>query len=713
MDRRTRLRGWIIAAAAMTLASAPAHAAPCDGLLFDPADVQAAKRPLTPVDLVRLRDIGTVPGFSDPIFTLSPDRRMMAFQVRRADPETNSFCLGIAVAPVQFRATARLIDTGGDLIRWSYGDLLGKAFFPTGFPKVITPRWFPDGRSVAFLKRAGPTVQIWRASIDGDKAAPLTQNPVDILDFRIIDEGRTIVFVASPALRKARGAIAREGDTGFHYDDRFYPIGDSIPYPAPPIPTEVYTLDVASLTVRAASQTEQAAIAAARPGEADQGAERAASGDGREAWIQPARPGAFPPEGQIVASDRSGSVIACAAPACIGVETPPWWSADRRRVRFMRQEGWAKADTAIYEWVPGKATPKRLYATADLLAYCTPLADDLICVEEGSTTPRRLVRLELGSGAATTLLDLNPEFARLELGRVERLKWRSSAGIECFGDLVYPVGYRPGVRYPLIVVQYTSRGFLRGGTGDEYPVQAFANRGFAVLNIERPRSPADYSQAQSYADFDKADLQNFIDRRHVVSAIEKAVESLISRGLVDRSRVGITGLSDGSTTVQFAALHSSLFSAASISSCCWEASGTPLLGPAVARIYAYSGWPPSSRDDDAFWGQISWVRNATKLRLPVLVQTPDSEFRAALETYAALKDAKVPIDLYVFPDETHIKWQPAHRLAVYRRNLAWFDFWLNGRTPPDQPGSAEAARWQDMARAARDGGGATAAKPGE
>ena len=32
-------------------------------------------------------------------------------------------------------------------------------------------------------------------------------------------------------------------------------------------------------------------------------------------------------------------------------------------------------------------------------------------------------------------------------------------------------------------------------------------------------------------------------------------------------------------------------------------------------------------------------------------------------------------------------WQPAHRLAIYRRNLAWFDFWLNKATAAtDRPG---------------------------
>ena len=35
-------------------------------------------------------------------------------------------------------------------------------------------------------------------------------------------------------------------------------------------------------------------------------------------------------------------------------------------------------------------------------------------------------------------------------------------------------------------------------------------------------------------------------------------------------------------------------------------------------------------------------------------------------------------DLYIFPHETHQKFQPRHKLAAYERNLDWFRFWLQG-----------------------------------
>src|SRR3546814_10253618 len=67
----------------------------------------------------------------------------------------------------------------------------------------------------------------------------------------------------------------------------------------------------------------------------------------------------------------------------------------------------------------------------------------------------------------TTLFrsDPNPEFASLRLGTVERLTWRNNLGLPAWGDLVLPPDRTPGEKLPLIIVQYHSDGFLRGGTG--------------------------------------------------------------------------------------------------------------------------------------------------------------------------------------------------------------------------------------------------------
>jgi hypothetical protein len=87
------------------------------------------------------------------------------------------------------------------------------------------------------------------------------------------------------------------------------------------------------------------------------------------------------------------------------------------------------------------------------------------------------------------------------------------------------------------------------------------------------------------------------------------------------------------------------------------------------------------------------------------MQLADREYLTAIDVYAALREQGKPVDMYVFPDEYHNKWQPAHRLAIYDRNLDWFDYWLNDRIDPDPRKADQYALWRSLRkqhRKARD-----------
>ncbi|WP_462078980.1 hypothetical protein [Luteimonas sp. RIT-PG2_3] len=53
-------------------------------------------------------------------------------------------------------------------------------------------------------------------------------------------------------------------------------------------------------------------------------------------------------------------------------------------------------------------------------------------------------------------------------------------------------------------------------------------------------------------------------------------------------------------------------------------------------------------------------------------------------------------DMYVFPDEPHIKVQPQHKLAAYQRNVDWFRFWLQGNEDTDPGKSDQYRNWRKM-----------------
>lgn len=651
-------------------------------------------RPIQADDLVRLRDLGSNGGFSPDAkaVTLSPDGRMLAFQLRRADPERNRYCLGMFVLPLHRGASPVLVDTGGELIRATY-DFNGKAAFLTGVAATITPRWTPDGRAILFLKRIGGRTQVWEALADGSSSHQITASTNDILDFRVTPDGATVVYQNRPALRLSRMEIMREGLSGYHYDDRYSPMSSSRPFVRSPVPKQTFAQSISRPGVeRPASATERALFETSSAGPAAQiGLVRSSRGD--LAWLEPSDD-VFPPKLRVHVRTNGGQSVVCLAQHCSGAISDLWWTRTGT-LRYFRREGWSRESTAIYEWRPGNGAPRRIFATTDELTSCTPVPTGMICVRESSTNPRYISRIDLHSGHETRLFDPNPEFRSLRLGQVERLHWRNDKGLEVFGDLVLPLNYRRGTKYPLIIVQYESRGFLRGGTGDEYPIQAFAADGYAVLSFNRPRDIGILKRGRSAMEVNRLDLADFADRKSVQSALQNGISLLVHRGIVDPQRIGITGVSDGASTAQYALLNSDLFKAAALSSCCWDWSLSIEVGPGAMSTFSKTGYPGILSQANPFWDRISLAKNAARIDTPILLQLADAEYMSALTAYAALSDADAPVDMYVFPGETHVKWQPAHRLAIYRRSLAWFDYWLLGKDSTMVPAD-ELARWKKL-----------------
>ncbi len=679
--------------AAMTafaaLSVTPALAA-CEDLLPQAMEGRASARPVAARDLALLRDIGQ-PGdrvdLESPL-GLSPDGRRAAFVLRRADPVGNAYCQGLVVLDLA-TGTPRLVDRGGDLIRDRY-PLFGHALPESGVPRVIVPRWSPDGRRIAYLKREGAKAQIWLAHADGGGATALSRIEAGVEAFAWTADGQQLVLSSRTGEIAAHVAFATEALGGYLVDARFRPLSARHPFSREAtIATHAFTIDVATGVARPATEAEQALLAHV-PATVPAEALAAASGSqGRIAWtVQP--PGETLERRLVARVDGEERICA----ACTGEIVILWWS-NAGSLFFLRREGDARQSLALYRWSPAKgAGPRRLLSTEDLIIGCRPVGqEDSICLREGSQIPRRIVRIDGETGRSVPVWNPNPGFDHLERARVERLFWTNANGIETFGDLVLPPG-KSGAPYPLVIVQYGSRGFLRGGTGDEYPILALAARGHAVLSFQRPLHlsllPGEYGGKPV------AESSIHAERRSVQSALERGIALALSKGEIDRHRVAITGLSDGAETAQWALIHGGPFAAAAISSCCVDASLIPLLGEAQIDAFAGAGFPRPGEARSDFWRPLSLAANASGITTPILMNLADDEFLGALNGYSALRTAGRPVEMHVFPGEHHIKFQPAHRLAIYERNLQWFDFWLKGREDPALSLRPQYARWRAL-----------------
>ena len=695
------LLGALVAAVALHGAAAAAEPQQCRDL--QPPDrpvIGGAKRMITPEDLVELRDIGPVSN-GDPtarILTISPDGGKVAFQIRRAEPDSNSYCLGIFVLALSGDHALTQVDLGGDYIKESFPALGFARHIPSGAAMVITPQWSPDGKWLAYLRRDGNLTQVWLAAADGSGSRPLTKTPFDVDSFEWADNN-DIAYSGRPALTKVSNGLADEGRTGFLYDQRFLPASSNRPLPREPVPvdfwrvstdgkSEAEIVSASSLSEAANLQIKKAPLVSERAGSQNQ--------FGQTARVVSQDPGSVSAPSMVEVTSQSHQIQSCTSAPCRHVVSI-WWDQDGRSLVILAEVGPRLGEMGLFKWVPASGRTQTLFVSQDAFIGCQQVANALICAHESFLEPRHLVRVDLATGAIQKIFDPNPEFASIDLGSVHRIAWTGSNGSPAYADLVLPPDHKAGQKHPMIVVQYVSRGFLRGGTGDEYPIQVFAAHGYAVLSFEAPMSLAYSRGSKTWEEINKSDLRDWSDRRNILSSLEEGVRLVTLSGVVDPTKVGLTGLSDGASTAQFAAINSRGFAAIAISTCCDEPVEVATLpGPAGEAWLHGMGYPKISENWSSFWQAQSFQMNAKRVNTPILMQVPDDEYLGALEGYTALEEQGKPVELYVFPDENHIKWQPIHRLAVYRRSLDWFDFWLRGIEDANPSKSQQYSRWRAL-----------------
>lgn len=671
--------------ASAALGSGAAHAA-CGSLLPQPLPRPA--RAVSASDIIQMREIGypdaSLVGQSP--LALSPDGTRIAFVLSRADIASNGYCRALVVVPLS-GGTPRVIDTGGEFI--SLGNFVRGLWVDTGFPKLVTPVWSPDANSIALLKRLGGITQVAILSLDGSKPAVVTHLSSDAEDCWWGKEGGFYVATRSGAVAAAR-EVDKEGVRGWLYDARIAPnYGPRPRLRASDAPIEILKIDPKSAAVLA--------VAPEGAGPPDRSNQSTLSHSGERAWLERVAGSPFAPQ-QLWATGSNGQKVVCVSEHCRGRFLGLWWDAPAREVRFLRREGWNNENYAFYRWRPGSAAPTPVFSTANVIQNCVPANTKLACTFENSVTPPRIVLVDPKTGSWRTLFDPNPEFQELKIGSVRRLRFRNDRGLEAWADLVLPPDYRQGSKLPMIFVQYNSRGFLRGGTGNEYLVFPLAAEGFAVLSFERPRAVASADPTlKSDEELNAANERGWAERWSVLSATLAAVDAAVATGAIDRTRIGITGLSDGATSVRFALINSNRFAAAAISSCCLEPKTVMTYGGiAWAEFNRAVGYPPASLDASAFWAPMSIARNAARIETPLLMQLSDDEYLLSLEAFEALREKGAPAELYVFPDEHHVKWQPRHKLAIFERTADWFNFWLNCAEDEGPRKAGEYRRWENI-----------------
>lgn len=627
---------------------------------------------------------------------VSPDRRMLAFRTDQASIGRNAHEFVWHVARLDQDERVGTAGYGGHALWSGLGGLL-----------TAPPVWSPDSRFIYYRALSDGAVQVWQAAADGSGARAVTTDDADIISFDLASDGRTLTYRVGATREAIRRAEEAEYDAGV--------LVDASVDPGQPVYRGVV------VNGRRASQrltgswfSRGGLLWDALVGERRLDLETFALGDELPSTRGQPEASAAPSallrvrRGDEVAAvaernarpilsvrRANGQMVGCEAPECMGERIVALaWRPAHDELLFTVSD--AAQSQSLYVWEVGNARVREIARSAGLLgggrdpaSPCMLTEIHAYCVAAGAVSPPRIERIDLDDGVRSVLFDPNTQMRDLGGIRVEQLIWADTAGRTFTGKLLLPENAPPDP-IPLFITYYSCPGFLRGGTGDEWPLAPMAHAGIAALCINAARD---------------GDPDDPVDRYRVaLSGVRSVIELLAARGTIDRERVGMGGLSFGAEVTMWATMNSDLLAAASIASGQIEPGYYWLNGVrgrdnhSLLRQYWGLGAPDETPER---WLQVSPALNTGSIQAPLLMQLPEQEAATVRELHARLSNSATPVELYVFPHESHVKTQPRHVYAANRRNFDWFRFWLQDYIDPDPAKAAQYRRWRTLAERRR------------
>jgi dipeptidyl aminopeptidase/acylaminoacyl peptidase len=664
-----------------------------NGVGFDPTPVgipslvKGESRPVTSMDLLQIRDEKGV--------SISPDGKYVAFVVGQAVYQTNGYRSGVYIVGTAPGSAPVCLGTAGAPRLDSINQWL---------PEV--PQWSPDSKYVTYMTKMNTAAnqQVWRWSVDGGTPLQLTRVLGDVQSYHWAPDGHKIVVTFERPRDTVQ--IQRLSEDGILYDGGFNPARGrpvvSEVLASKPKELETWIHDVNTGEERKQTTAEVDSIG---PWISDIGEayyDRITSFVGHHLLDAKVSPDGHRVAYRII-DDSPGTKVfykLFSKPVRGGtpVDVAPgvyfiadyWWAAESNRIYYTQNVGDGQPDKLMV--VPAEGgTPKQVFSSPDSLYSCAPDKSFhyMACAGESRTTPAKVVLADIAAGTVRTLVDLNPEFANLELGSITRLDGVNRYGDRWWAHLVKPLNYEPGKKYPLIVTTYRTHEFLRGASGDENPIHVYAASGFAVLSFDMGRR--DY-------DAKAGDFQRYLSWYESEEAsIEMAVQEVSAMGVADIMRVGLTGYSRGTEIVAYAITHTKLYRAVSGAAGDYSPYFYYMAPRRVQDTFStegVGGWPEGKSKAD--WKLMAPDLNADRIDVPVLNNDPDSEFLADLALFTSLRDLGKPVELFIYPNELHHVNQPKHRYQIYERNVDWFRFWLKSEESPDAAKSDQYQRWRQL-----------------
>ena len=581
--------------------------------------------------------------------------------------------------------------------------------------------WSPDGTRLAFLSRQGPRDHLFVTTAAGDEAQELSAMPDGVLTVRWSPDGRWIAFRAL-VLSEPQAVI-----------DDPRPPGDEERVRRPPVARVVRGLDWkrdgsgyldgrrAHLFVVPATGGEPRQLTSggwdveefdwspdgkqlALSGDAEPGADRRRrscvytadlEGHLTEVASMPRLMNpTWSPRGDLIAflaplDDEGGRldrVWAVAArggePTCLSREldrgagdsvltdmrsghaTRLCWSEDGDRVYF-QASGPGRVDVCSVD-LDGRVRVE--HEAGERVAYDFDVRGGrlVVCLSDPTSPGDAFL---VGQGQERRLTDANAWLRERFVARPRRLEFRAPDGLALEGWLMEPRGFDPEVRHPLVMQ-------IHGGPHSQYgwaffhEFQILAGMGFCLFYLN-PRGSDGYGE-----EFRRAVVRDWAGRDY--EDLMSALDQLVAGGrFVDESRMGVGGGSYGGYMTNWVIGHTDRFAAAvamrSLSNLVSEYAQHDIVLWGQLEM----GSPPWP-DPDELWRR-SPIRYVRDIRTPLLLTHGEMDLRCAIsqaeEMFGALRLLGREVELVRFPGESHDlsrSGRPDRRLERLRRVVGWF-----------------------------------------
>jgi len=363
-----------------------------------------------------------------------------------------------------------------------------------------------------------------------------------------------------------------------------------------------------------------------------------------------------------------------------GEGNPPIWTADGRGIMLIYGKK-GQANVGIFDASTGALKDLTTGNHAVLNFRSTPEASKFAYVVSTPTRVGDLFWLEGAGREPKQLTHFNDElFSKLDLTEPEEIWFKSFDGKQVQTWVQKPPDFDPSKKYPLILNihggPHTAYGYVF-----DHEFQWMAAKGYVVV-YPNPRGSTTYGQEfgniiqYNYPGDDYKDLM-------------AAVDTVISRGYVDETRLGVTGGSGGGLLTNWTIGHTDRFKAAvsqrDISDWAdwWYSADFTLFQPSWFKK------PPFEDPEDyRARSPITYINN---VKTPLMLILGEADYRTPTgaggeQMFRALKYRKIPTVMVRFPNETHElsrSGQPWHRIERLQHIVGWFDRWLLGVAKPE------------------------------